>query len=132
MKLRIRGDSLRLRVGPNEAATVAAGGKVQETISFGPASQQSLTYCLEASGSVSATCAMFESNCIRVIIPLATAREWFQSETVGIEESQPIDRKRSLQLLIEKDFECLDRASQNAEDTYPHPAAQGRCPTAAD
>jgi hypothetical protein len=132
MKLRIRGDSLRLRVGPSEAQQLAAGGKVLETISFGLAPHQTLTYCLEAADSVVSTIAVFESNCIRVTIPLKAARQWFESDTIAIEANQAIDRTRSLQLLIEKDFECLDRKTPTGEDTYPHPTAAGSCSTATD
>lgn len=47
MKLRIKGDSLRLRVSRSELDRVLAGGRVEETIHFGTASEAKFTYALE-------------------------------------------------------------------------------------
>ena len=49
MKLRIKGDSLRLRVGPAEVERLTGSGRIEETIHFAPGVQ--MTYALELSES---------------------------------------------------------------------------------
>jgi hypothetical protein len=45
MKLRIKGNSLRLRVSPSELARFQAGGRTEETIRFTEAAEASHQRC---------------------------------------------------------------------------------------
>jgi hypothetical protein len=47
-KLRIKGNSLRLRVSRFELAPFQLGGRIEETIRFTEASDAKLTYALES------------------------------------------------------------------------------------
>lgn len=47
MKLRIKGNSLRLRVSRSEVAKLLKGQRVEETIHFAPQSAAPLSYALE-------------------------------------------------------------------------------------
>jgi hypothetical protein len=127
MKLRIRGDSLRLRLGLSEAAAIAAGEAVVESISFGREPAQVLTYSLEASVETDRLWASFESNRIRIRIPQRLARSWHESEQIAIEQTQPIDAGRFLTLLIEKDFACLNARPGDQAEAYPNPHSVGDC-----
>ena len=52
MKLRIKGNSLRLRVSRSELARFLEGERVEETIHFTRAPEASLTYALESAAQV--------------------------------------------------------------------------------
>lgn len=121
MKLRIRGDSLRLRLTQSEVQALGDTKSVSETIHFGPG--RSLEYRLELAG-VDAPTASFEAECVRVQLPEAAARRWVESEEVGIEHDQPLP-EGALRLLIEKDFQCLaPREGEDDSDAFPHPGAE--------
>jgi hypothetical protein len=53
MKLRIKGNSLRLRVSRSELAHLQAGGRIEETIRFAEAPEAKLTYALESAAQSS-------------------------------------------------------------------------------
>ena len=112
MKLRIRGNSLRLRLSRGEVTTLAEKGRVEDAIAFGPSK---LTYALTTSevGHVGAT---YESDHIVVVIPKRRADQWASSDEVGIES------KGELHILVEKDWSCLKpREGEDDTDAFPHP-----------
>ena len=76
-------------------------------------------------------CAAFDCTNLRIILPTRLARRWASSDDVGIEAAQDVGGGISgeqLQVLIEKDFACLDHPEDNA-DAYPNPAQGNACPT---
>jgi hypothetical protein len=123
VKLRIRGDSLRLRLTRGEVQQLRATGRVSDTTRFGP---RTLEYALY-SADIDAPRARFEADCIEVALPRALANTWADTEQVGIEAEQALDEgpdPDALRLLIEKDFQCLaPRAGEEDSDTFPHPGA---------
>ncbi|HLW76617.1 MAG TPA: hypothetical protein VKS01_06515, partial [Bryobacteraceae bacterium] len=94
MKLRLNGNSLRLRLSQADVARLADRGRVEETVEF---AGLPLIYSIESVGT-SALAATFESNCIRVTIPAADASRWIASDQTGIE-----NRNTSPRILVEKD-----------------------------
>jgi len=119
MKLRIRGNSVRVRVTKGETARLGAGEKVEQITEF--SRDQRLVSCVEPSPHVSLATAEFAGGQIRVVLPLAQVRTWAGSDAVSIEASQPIDSGQSLQILIEKDFECLHSKNDENADAFPNP-----------
>jgi len=121
MKLRMRGDSLRLRLTRPEVALLGNGGRVEETIHFGV--NRNLVYRLEASSNEDAITADYQNDCITVRLPVSMAREWANSERISLAGEQPLDaEEETLKLLIEKDFACLtERRDADDADTFPHP-----------
>lgn len=118
MKLRIRGNSLRLRLLRGEVAQLRASEKVSETINFG---NSTLTYTLQISDSVTEISADFRNDEIAVSLPKELARQWIETEQVGLETAQDIPGAESLNILIEKDFICLDRPHDpDNADAYAH------------
>lgn len=124
MKLRIRGDSLRLRLSQAEIARLRETGAVEDRIHFG---DRSLDYAL-VRADVVAPGARFDGDRIEVAIPDGVARAWADSEQVGIEAEQAL-ASGTLRLLIEKDFKCLaPRAGEDDGDAFPNPGAEsGGC-----
>jgi hypothetical protein len=120
MKLRIKGDSLRLRVGPSEVQRLIASGRVEETIHFAPGVH--LRYAIEHSESAACIAVSHALGEVTVIVPTSIAQAWANGDDVGIYASVP-NGSGSLSLAIEKDFACLDSSHTGNRDTYPNPKA---------
>ena len=133
MKLRIRGNSLRLRLLRGEVQRFGETGFIAETIQFGTSPAAQLIYILEADGGAQQISANFADNKVTVKIPDQMARSWIESEVVSLMCEQPIESGKQnaapenvLKILIEKDFVCLDRTNDPDNiDAFPHPT--GKC-----
>ncbi len=120
MKLRIRGNSIRLRLTKSEVATLGAGGRVQEETVFSTTNK--FAYALEAT-NVAQVEANFTDGCINIRIPQHEAQAWANTESVGIEAEQS-----ALKIIIEKDFACLSPRGEEDSDTFEHPrTGQSNC-----
>jgi hypothetical protein len=124
MKLRIKGNTIRLRLTKSEVATVGAGGRVQELTLFGPQAQ--FCYALEAVDTATVE-ADYSKNTLTIRVPRSMANDWAATELVGISAEQKIAENVSLQLIIEKDFACLNPRGEEDDDTFAHPNGQATC-----
>ncbi len=127
MKLRMQANSLRLRLKQAEVDQLVQKGCVEEKIPFGSANGGSFHYVLEASHAVSSTRAVMKDNGILVQVPANTVSQWAASNDVGIEASQEAEKDDTLQVLIEKDFACLNGSDEQNADTFPNPLAGSKC-----
>ena len=126
MKLRIRGDSIRIRVSQAELREIAERGSVRDRIRFGDG--VALTYVLESDPNVREPRARFAGQVVAVALPDATVRRWASSEEVSIEGEQPIGEGERLRILVEKDFACLQpRAGEDESDMFPNPESAKTC-----
>ena len=122
MKLRLRHNSIRLRLSQSEVTRFLETGSVEESIVFGT-QESSFKYRL-ISAQVETVCARIENNCISVVVPANIAKKWASGISIGIEHSHPLDEQSSLRILIEKDFACMEpRAVEEDVDAFPHPDA---------
>jgi hypothetical protein len=115
MKLRIQGNSLRLRLTQKEIAQLRNRNRVESLIEFAPG--RTLVYLLKGSSHVTAVTANFDGHAIRVTVPMQVLAEWIESDEVSIEGQS----QAGVKLLIEKDFQCLHKAGEQDPDAYPHP-----------
>jgi hypothetical protein len=121
MKLRIQGDSLRLRLTRSEVAELHEGSAVEETAHFGGG--PGLTYRILKCAGVAGIRSELADGTITVHIPASAVDAWATSDEVGIAARDGV-----LRILIEKDFRCLTRPREEDEpDAYPHPAEQLSC-----
>ena len=127
MKLRIKADSLRLRLSRSEVAKLLAGDCLEETIHFTPAPVAKFTYALQRETSLSRPNVQYSNNKLTILIPAERANDWGVTDQVGIAEDISLGNLGSLSLLIEKDFACLDRSEEDNEDTFPNPNAGTTC-----
>jgi hypothetical protein len=126
MKLRIRGNSIRLRLTRPEVELLAATGRIVESTRF-PGSGR-LTYAIEVASSISEPSAEFDGARICVRVPRAFAETWPTSVETGLLSQQSLPDGGTLRILIERDFECLSpRADESQEGAYANPAHQGVC-----
>jgi hypothetical protein len=120
MKLRIKGNSIRLRLGRSEVARMLTHGIVEDSTTFDPAGIQRFGYQLVASPEVSVVSASFESGTLIVRLPTEATIAWASTDRIGIEASQPTSEGKSLKILIEKDLECIDPPVEESQaDAYP-------------
>jgi hypothetical protein len=118
MKLRIKGNSLRLRLSKSDVAALADTGMVSDQISFG---FSSLVYKLKTDEKVEKLAAYFSNNTITVHINTIFAKAWKDNEVIGINDVQEIKDGEVLKLLVEKDFQCLDPTHEDQSDNYVNP-----------
>ena len=122
MKLRIRGDSLRFRLTQGEVAKLLAKDRVNESVHFSSATADMLTYSLEVCEHTTQLSAHYENGEILVNVPTQLVESWANTNQVGIEYTQPLGEGRGLQIVVEKDFLCLQpRPGEDQSDSFPHP-----------
>jgi hypothetical protein len=121
MKLRIKDDTLRLRLTQSEVARLSEGEGVHSHTRF--PDDFMLGYAVEPGSGKEITATLIDSA-ITVRVPAATARDWALSDQVSLTAEQPVGGG-VLDVLIEKDFECLDpRPGESDSDAYPNPKAR--------
>lgn len=123
MKLRVRGDSLRLRLTRTEVSTLAQEGSVHETMH---APGGALRYVIETRPDAPIGAGWSQEGTVGVLtvtLETAAVRAWADSEQVGFEAQQDLGDDRVLAVLVEKDFACLVPRGEQDGDTYENPAA---------
>lgn len=120
MKLRLRENSIRLRLLQSEVKNLKENNSVSEKITFGKS--QILSYRVQVSDKAKAISASFQSDEIIVEIPREIADNWINTALVGLKTEQEVDDGMTLSILIEKDFVCIERpADADNADAFPHP-----------
>jgi len=127
MKLRIKENTMRVRVSRSEVARLLAGDRLEETIHFTPEPVAKLSYALQQDQSLSRPTVRYTENRVAILIPADQVNEWGTTDQVGIAEDIRLGNLKSLGLLIEKDFACLDRSDEDNEDSFPNPNAGTTC-----
>ncbi len=122
MKLRIRADSLRLRLTRSEVEALRNHGRVVERTRF--SAVQIFEYAL-STADVGAPTASYHDDRIEVLVPREQALAWAQGDEVGIYAEQALPEGR-LKLSIEKDFACLAprEGDERDSDAFPNPKAE--------
>ena len=121
MKLRIKGNSLRLRVSRSELARYQAEGRIEETIHFTAALEATLTYALESATGPSPVSIRYEPGEVTVILSKDRASIWGAQNEIGVYTTLDMGPAGSLEVVVEKDFACLDRSDEDNSDTFANP-----------
>jgi len=120
LKLRIRDNSLRLRLTKTEVELVRADGLVRGRVQF--AGSNSFEYVFESSPATVTPEAHVSNNVMTIRVPEAEVNRWADSEQVSIAAEQVLDGGELLSILVEKDFACLaPREGEDESDMFPHP-----------
>jgi len=118
MKLRIKGNSIRLRLTKTEVSEFSQNRSITEAIEF--THGEPLLYRLSMSDDTDPL-TKHTQNLIEVRIPTAIATNWALTDTVSIEHWAEVGQKK-LRILIEKDFACLQsREHEDDSDAYENP-----------
>jgi hypothetical protein len=125
MKLRMKGDSLRLRLTRGEVQELADAGRVEERVHISP--QGVLVYRVQRAPAAAALGATFADGVIEIQVPERVARDWCASDAVtldGVQRHGAVD----LRIVVEKDFACLaPRSDEDESDNFPHPNDRSPC-----
>ncbi len=128
MKLRIKGNTARLRLSQSEVDELAAGRTVSDSIAFGPLPEHRLIYRVVVVDEASVIQAELSDGVITFILSAIVAGEWAAGDEVSLEAEQPIRDEETLRILIEKDFACLNpRRGEDEADMFPNPNAGTAC-----
>jgi hypothetical protein len=120
MKLRIKGNSLRLRLTIHEIEELGKNDLVNAHILF-PSGR--LDYEIKAydHNYISAD---FMIDKITVYIPKSQMREWVETDLVSL-KGEVSTLQGSTTILLEKDFQCLmTRKGEDESALYPNPLAK--------
>ncbi len=116
MKLRTRGDSIRLRLTRAEVRDLAAHGEVAERTRL-PAGA-GFGYRLRADPRGNEITASFEAGVLGVAVPRAAVETSAASEEAAMRAELPLPGG-ALAILVEKDFPCMTaRAGKDDRDAF--------------
>ena len=129
MKLRIRDNSIRLRLTRTEVDTLRDDGMVKAATAF-PEGRE-LRYEVESSPASVKPSAFLSNTTVTVRLPESAVKAWADSEQVSINGDVQHSNGDELTILVEKDFACLaPREGEDESDMFPHPLAgteEGAC-----
>ena len=120
MKIRIKDNSIRLRLTRGEIDLIRDKGVVRAITRF-PGSRQ-FSYSVESSPASINPAAFYSESEISVLLPETVVLAWAKTEQVSIEGEQVLDGGDKLKILVEKDFACLaPRDGEDESDMFAHP-----------
>ncbi|MBK6546323.1 MAG: hypothetical protein IPO78_06975 [Saprospiraceae bacterium] len=124
MKFRTNKNSIRFRLSQSEVDEFFTHGLVHECIQFTSNGCDVLCYSL-IQADHEAISVTFNNNHLRVYIPSQSAKDWCKSNVIGIETQLQLADHKSLYVLIEKDFQCLQpRLHEDESDNFPNPKSE--------
>ena len=115
MKLRIKGNTIRIRLSEAEVNLIAEGIPVIEETQF-PSS--ALTYKVQLSASEAAD---FNDNVVQINLTQDEIDRWAMTDEVTISKEMAIPNDNILSILVEKDFKCLTVRPEDESELYPNP-----------
>jgi hypothetical protein len=127
MKLRIKGNSIRLRVSRSELERFLSGSRIEETVHFAPETDARLIYALESARQAVPVVVRYQPQAVTVVLSEDQARIWSGENEIGVYTSVEIGAAGALEVIVEKDFACLDRSDEDNSDTFANPHAGATC-----
>ena len=118
MKLRIKGNSIRLRLSKTDVHKLVEVGCLEEQTSFG---LTKLNYVLRVKKEGTELSADYRNDTINLYIPEEWARGWEMNDTISFDSTIALNDGQELFLLVEKDFQCLDHTTEDQSDNYVNP-----------
>ena len=115
MKMRLQGNSVRLRLTRSEVERLRETGLVEESVDFGAG--EVLAYRLQSRLEQGPVEAAFGQGLMTVSVSQEDATAWADSDEVGLYAQSGV-----ITVSVEKDFRCLTRRlDDQVRDAYPHP-----------
>jgi hypothetical protein len=119
MKIRINGNSIRLRLSRPEVDAFLEYGSISDVIEI---PGEPLVYNLEKCGEDHMNVTRLAGS-IRVGLPFGKFEEWKAEDCVGFTEQYQIGEDKFIKITVEKDFQCLHRDKTEEDKTilFPNP-----------
>ena len=120
MKLRIQGNSLRIRVTRPDLEQLRREQRLVDVLDLGGGSRFEYTLEIVAGDDLDAS---LDAGALHVRLPSRLAQPWYDDAEVGVRGIKALEGGDELVILIEKDFECLiPREGEDQSDHFPNPA----------
>ncbi|MBW8359529.1 MAG: hypothetical protein K0M63_06985 [Weeksellaceae bacterium] len=119
MKIRIKGNSIRLRLTKTDVQNLKLTGKVEEKTVIGE--NKIFSYTLEQDKTAEALHSTFENGKISVLLPTKELDILTETDEITVQGYQDNGEAGKLFLLIEKDLKCLDTTFEDQSDMYENP-----------
>lgn len=121
MKVRLRNNSIRLRLTQGEVQVLADAGQVDNQTHFTAGQVLGVTLRASDTNQINAD---FDAAVVTIGVPRAALAKWCTGNEVSLTGRQTIDDDTALSILVEKDFACLaPRSGDDDDDCFPHPQA---------
>jgi hypothetical protein len=126
MKLRLRGNSIRIRLDRRDIERLIDRGRIDDALRFGPG--LAFSYAVEVGVAPrDRPKASYADGRLTIRIETEDAEEWLAGERVGFDHEQAVDGG-VVRVLLEKDFACIDRpVGEEADDAYAFPNPSAVC-----
>ena len=118
MKLRIKGNFIRYRLSKSEVELFTKVGYIEESVEF---ISGKLTYALQVKKDIEKITVEYINNKMTIFFPEGEKDIWNTSELVGYKNTLELPQGGELNLLLEKDFVCLDEVEEDQSDNFPNP-----------
>ena len=122
MKLRIKGNSIRIRLTKSDIQRFEKEGYIESNTAF---VSSVFTFALQSRPDENGheLSADFKDCIMTMYMPEKMVNEWVNTEIVGFDTHMDVDNGEKLYLLLEKDFKCLDEVVEDQSDNYDNPLA---------
>jgi Family of unknown function (DUF7009) len=126
MKLRMKGNSIRVRLDRRDIEGLIDEGRIVDAVRFGPG--LAFSYAVETGAADrERPRASYADGHLTIRIDPEDAEAWLADDRVGFDHQQAVDGG-VLRVLLEKDFACIDRpAGEEADDAYAFPNPSAVC-----
>lgn len=121
MKIRIKDDSIRLRLTQGEVKTLCSEGLIESRCQINQ--NINFKYSIKADNTWMITT---QGLSMTIHIEKDLIDNWDINSIVGFDQIIKND-KEGLKILIEKDFKCLTPRDENEEDNYENPLKSHNC-----
>jgi len=118
MKLRIKGNSVRLRLSKTDVSIICNKGLLKDKTSFG---KNIFIYTLESAKDAENLSAVFSDSKMTIYIPEIFLKDWEKNDVIGFDNG--VKRgSDELFILVEKDFQCIDETEEDQSDNFENPS----------
>jgi hypothetical protein len=106
MKLRLTDTTIRLRLNKPDLQKLQNERILSVKLPLGLSPNQQFTYSLITGNSHTSTIIHIMNNHLMIEVPSNSIDHWISSEEVGIYQEINTEDRSTIQLIIEKDFQC--------------------------
>ncbi|WP_034889678.1 DUF7009 family protein [Gillisia sp. Hel_I_29] len=117
MKIRIRGNSVRFRLTKDEVEILCRTNYIEEITNF---PSIDFSYAVVVS-DVKVLAIDFTNNKIFLHVPEKLIEGWYFNNKVDFSHTAPTNNNRTIDILLEKDFTCLEDRGEDESNNYPNP-----------
>ena len=120
VKIRIRENSIRFRLTKSEVDIFEKAGYLENKTEFGFAN---FIYAMQVLDGIDSLAATYIGNKLTLFVPLTMQKEWTTTDKVGFNSIMNTGPGKTLSLLLEKDWACVDKADEDQSDNFENPNA---------